>query len=101
MRWPFEKVAAFYLPLACHFLTNNPSGLCDKMASATLKDLAKAPTLSPPVHSHALPEHSRNIKDIRDKCVLAGYCIEYFSKDPMICRKRYSFVVSTYAMAGF
>jgi len=101
MRWPFEEVAAFYLPLACHFLTNNPSGLCDKMASATLKDLAKAPSLSFPVHSHALPEHSRNIKDIRDKCVLAGYCIEYFSKDPMICRKRYSFVVSTYAMAGF
>ena len=94
-------MAAFYLPLACHFLTNNPSGLCDKMASATLKDLAKAPTLSPPVHSHALPEHSRNNIDIRDKCVLAGYCIEYFSKDPMICRKRYSFVVSTYAMAGF
>ena len=51
-----------FLPLTYHFSTNNQSGLCDKMASATLKELTKAPTLSPPVDSDALPEHLRNIR---------------------------------------
>jgi hypothetical protein len=32
------------------------------MASATLKELTKAPTLSPPIDTNALPEHSRNIR---------------------------------------
>jgi hypothetical protein len=71
------------------------------MASAAPIELTKAPTLSPPIDSHALPEHSRNIKDIRKKCPFSGNSIEYFSKDSMICRRRYSFVESTYAMAGF
>jgi len=71
------------------------------MASTTPIELTIAATLSPPVDSHALPEHLRNIKDIRKKCPFSGNSIEYFSRDPMICRKRYSFVESTYAMAGF
>jgi hypothetical protein len=32
------------------------------MASATLKELTKAPTMSPPIDINALPEHSRNIR---------------------------------------
>jgi hypothetical protein len=71
------------------------------MASTTPIELTLAATLSSPIDSHALPEYSRNIKDIRKKCPFSGNSIEYFSKDYMICRRRYSFVESTYAMAGF
>jgi len=47
------------------------------MASASLKDLTKAPTLTPPIDSHALSEHSRNN---REKCDLSGNSIECRSK---------------------
>jgi hypothetical protein len=50
------------------------------MAFTTPIELTIAATLSPPIDSHALPEHSRNNKDIRDKCVFSEYSIEYRSK---------------------
>jgi len=48
------------------------------MAFTTPIKLSKAPTCSPPIESHALQEHSRNI---RDKCVLSGNSIAFRPKD--------------------
>ena len=70
------------------------------MASAIPIEFTKASTLSLPIDSPSLPEHSRNIKDIRDKYLLSGNGIEHFSKVPMIYQKRHSFIKATYAMVG-